>query len=934
MSQDVLLTVMNSMSLIGESVNMDGKRKESCNLEAELLKSQNAFNDLLKRYSQLERHCISLESSIQLNQAIFQKDESCDNLNAFEIPEFFENNDLKAQLQDKDTTVYNLGSTKIVLSEDKAVEEDSSKQGRSLIEELNIDAEISLVPPHDAEIQEKISNDTEVLLEEEETVELVEEPTKLVEDQGSGKKGEQEVTTGITHLNTASVPISTASATPEVSTTVKNLVYIRRSAEKKKDKGKAIMIEDESVQKKSKKQLEQERLSHEEAIRLQEQIDEEERKRIARDAEIAKQLQEEYDKAGKKEVVAEVDTAHVIDWNDPSVIRYHALQHRPRSVAEVRKNMIMYLKNQGGYKMKDFKGMSYDDIRPIFKKVWDQFYSFVPMDSEEEVQRLKRAGQDVEAKPAKRQRTEEVSESVQEQTDELSQEQLNQMVIIVPDEGINVEALQTKYPIIGWEVYSEDTMQFWKIIKLENLLSLGSYTKRKSAENEDLKAQIQDKVFVITSLKNDLQKVKGKEIVDNAAQIPSANTILLGMFKLDLEPLAPRLLQNREVHIEYLKYTQEQADILREYAKKVVVTPKNKVKKVRIAEPLTSSSNIKQVESSKTSDSNTHGVVHFYRLKCSTSKCGSKPACNKKNDRISQTTSKNMKNKVEAQPRKVNKKNHVVEPIHDINVNHSLLNANFEPICANCKKSMFDGVHDMCILDFVENDIPTSASLVMTVVPFVFLVSGTTDVWKHMNKNLQRPSLRRAPVPAPPYNPPSALRSMNFISKALGIVRFDKTILQGIMGYVDYQLEMLLVQGIPTRGLTITCHSDLTICDAELRVCISENACFFHNLRSVDLLSEARDTNLYQCLLMTSKTSLICLLSKASKTKSWLWYRRLSHLNFGTINKLDTDGLARGIPRLKFQKDHLCSACALGKSKKSSPSTESETLTREAYTFA
>ncbi|GJX82440.1 hypothetical protein Tco_0331921 [Tanacetum coccineum] len=365
-------------------------------------------------------------------------------------------------------------STRVVLSNEEEVFEDPSKQGRSLIEELDLDAEISLVPPHDSKNQEKISDDTKVLLEEEETAELVEEPTELVEDQGSGKKGEQEVTTADTALNTASVPISTASATPEVSTAAVNLVYIRRSAEKRKDKGKAIMIEDESVQKKSKKQLEQERLSHEEAIRLQEQIDEEERKRIARDAKIAKQLQEEYDKAGKKEAVAEVDTAHVIDWNDPSVIRYHALQNRPRSVAEVRKNMLMYLKNQGGYKMKDFKGMSYDDIRPIFEKVWDQVHSFVPMDSEEEVQRLKRAGQDVEAEPAKRQRTEEVSESVQEQTDEepktdeLSQEQLNQMVIIVPDEGINVEALQTKYPIIGWEVYSEDTMQFWKIIRVGN----------------------------------------------------------------------------------------------------------------------------------------------------------------------------------------------------------------------------------------------------------------------------------------------------------------------------------------------------------------------------------------------------------------------------------------------------------------------------------
>ncbi|GKE43320.1 hypothetical protein Tco_1470604 [Tanacetum coccineum] len=75
--------------------------------------------------------------------------------------------------------------------------------------------------------------------------------------------------------------------------------------------------------------------------------------------------------------------------------------------------------------------------------------------------------------------------------------------------------------------------------------------------------QIQDKLFVITSLKNDLQKLKGKEIVNIAAQTPSAHTIVPGMFKLDIEPLAPRLLQNKEIHIEYLKYTQEQADSLR-----------------------------------------------------------------------------------------------------------------------------------------------------------------------------------------------------------------------------------------------------------------------------------------------------------------------------------------------------------------------------------
>ncbi|GJU40449.1 retrovirus-related pol polyprotein from transposon TNT 1-94 [Tanacetum coccineum] len=82
------------------------------------------------------------------------------------------------------------------------------------------------------------------------------------------------------------------------------------------------------------------------------------------------------------------------------------------------------------------------------------------------------------------------------------------------------------------------------------------------SDNERL-SQIQDKVFVITSLKNDLRKLKGKEIVKNGTQIPFATTIILGMFKLDLDPLAPRLLQNKEAHIDYLKHTQKQADILR-----------------------------------------------------------------------------------------------------------------------------------------------------------------------------------------------------------------------------------------------------------------------------------------------------------------------------------------------------------------------------------
>nr|GEY23508.1 hypothetical protein [Tanacetum cinerariifolium] len=107
-----------------------------------------------------------------------------------------------------------------------------------------------------------------------------------------------------------------------------------------------------------------------------------------------------------------------------------------------------------------------------------------------------------------------------------------------------------------------DSIKKTRVQTQEQSDSLIDKLNLKYAENKDLKAQIQYKVFVITTLKNNLQKLKEKEIVDIDAQKPSANTIVPGMFKLDLDPLAPKLLQNREAHIDYLKYTQEQADIL------------------------------------------------------------------------------------------------------------------------------------------------------------------------------------------------------------------------------------------------------------------------------------------------------------------------------------------------------------------------------------
>ncbi|GKD09402.1 hypothetical protein Tco_1189087, partial [Tanacetum coccineum] len=329
----------------------------------------------------------------------------------------------------------------------------------------------------------RINNaDTEILLDQE-------EPTEIVEDLGSGEKGEKEI-------STAEVPVSTASAIPVVSTAIsERQVYIRRSAEKRKDKGRAIMEDDESVQKKIKKQLEQERLGHKEAIRLQEHIIEEERQRITRDAKIAKQLQEEiyiamqeqekYDLAQaleykkeldkRKEDVAETTQAHDIDWSDPAVLRYHAQQNRSFSKAEVKKNMCMYLKNQGGYKQSHFRGMSYEDIRPIFERVWDQNQSFVPKDFEIEKEVMRRSGFDLQQKkPVEEEKLQKNDDNKgakrQKMEDDTEKEELKAYLDVVLGEefAMDVESLFTKYPIVDWKTHIlTENFMYYQIIRAD-----------------------------------------------------------------------------------------------------------------------------------------------------------------------------------------------------------------------------------------------------------------------------------------------------------------------------------------------------------------------------------------------------------------------------------------------------------------------------------
>nr|GEW27849.1 hypothetical protein [Tanacetum cinerariifolium] len=152
-----------------------------------------------------------------------------------------------------------------------------------------------------------------------------------------------------------------------------------------------------------------------------------------------------------------------------------------------------------------------------------------------------------------------------------------------------------------------------------------------------------------------------------------------------------------------------------------------------------------------------HTNIDNQRLKSYTSASRSQPTSNKKNDRISQTPSNNMKNKVEDHHRRVksksNKKNRVKDPICDANVKHTMLNLNYELIYVKCNQCMFDANHDVCFFDFV-NDVNVR--------------SKSMYAKKSQQHNIWKSTGNRSHL-------------MNFVSKFLGTVQFENDQIAKIM---------------------------------------------------------------------------------------------------------------------------------------------------------
>nr|GEU97194.1 copia protein [Tanacetum cinerariifolium] len=237
-------------------------------------------------------------------------------------------------------------------------------------------------------------------------------------------------------------------------------------------------------------------------------------------------------------------------------------------------------------------------------------------------------------------------------------------------------------------------------------------------------------------------------------------------------------------------------------------------------------------------------------------------------------------------------------------------NVKSKVVYAMCKQCLISVNPDVCLLNYV-NDMNSRGKKQKENVPInENQKKQTTKVEKP--KNVGSNERLASPKPSKPRS------FLSFVWKFLGTVRFGNDHVAAILGFSDLQWGNILITKVYfIKGLGHNMVSVGQFCDSNLEVAFRRNTCFVKNLEGVDLLKGNRTTNLYTINLHEmAYASPICLMARATSTKSWLWHQRLSHHNFDTINDLAKNDLLTGILEFKYHKEHLCPSCEQGKSKK------------------
>nr|GEW34757.1 integrase, catalytic region, zinc finger, CCHC-type, peptidase aspartic, catalytic [Tanacetum cinerariifolium] len=399
-------------------------------------------------------------------------------------------------------------------------------------------------------------------------------------------------------------------------------------------------------------------------------------------------------------------------------------------------------------------------------------------------------------------------------------------------------------------------------------------------------------------------------------------------YAIDVEPISSRLRNNREAHLDYLMHLKESVETIREIVEVAkVVRPldssivsacrytkhsqelleyaigtcpqdSHQRDKKHAHAPLIKKKQVTFTEQCNTSNSNTYKhVVKLNTQKTNvlvppstgvnrcTDASGSQPRNNTKKNKISLAKGVN-KTKVEEYPRTNKSHLRTMNCVDSSSRSKStVINLNSDSVCQTCTKCLISANHDMCVVDYLQS---------VVAPPFIRnicnVVRKVKQVWKPKNV-----SQVWKPTSCSKHMTGDRSRLMNFVKKFIGTVRFGNDHFGAIMGYEDYVIgDNVISRVYYVEGLGHNLFFVRQFYDSDLEVAFIRHSCYVRDMDGVELIKGSRGFNLYTISVEDMmKSSQICLLSKASKNKSWLWHRRLNHLNFGTINDLARKDLVR-----------------------------------------
>nr|GEW22807.1 retrovirus-related Pol polyprotein from transposon TNT 1-94 [Tanacetum cinerariifolium] len=327
-----------------------------------------------------------------------------------------------------------------------------------------------------------------------------------------------------------------------------------------------------------------------------------------------------------------------------------------------------------------------------------------------------------------------------------------------------------------------------------------------SAEVSDLNENLHEKVLVITALKEQLNKLKGKAVLTEAV---SLNPIDPDLLKVDVAPLVQKLRKNMTAHIDYIRHTQDEAATLREIVERIILV---------------------------------------------SSASGSMSQDNTKKNRIRRSS--------------LNKKS-VVDSKVTSSVINSVSNVNSDLKCASCNGCLFSDNHDACVVDYIKsmnasrrtfklvgNVCPLTRIATPTIVPLREPIPIVNSTDKPIVTLVVQIVLWYLDSGCSKHMTGDRSQLVNFVQKFLGTVKFGNDHVAKIMGYRDYQIRNVTISRVYyVEGLGHNLFYVGQFCDSNLEVAFRQHTCFIHNLDGVDLLTGSRGNNLYTLSLQDMMAS-------------------------------------------------------------------------------